>query len=227
MGIMFGRQAKSIAAELGISVQEAGKIIDDFYYGFPEFAQWNEDLKIQVEEKGYLTTNWGRRRYFPQYNLPDFIVKESDGTETARTREFVSKLKAFKNQYKEKIKLINYLESAGFRVTDNTFLKSETERQFVNLKISGSSADQSKITIAALGEDKKLKNLGFRLCNFIHDENVGLVPINELKEIIPRFQYILCNAAPYNHRKEGLEISTDIKISKAWDGDIYKYEDIH
>lgn len=61
--------AKSLSIKLGSSVQEAKKIIDDFYNEFPNVKKWIDNTNISAKENLYVEDLWGRRRRLPDLNL--------------------------------------------------------------------------------------------------------------------------------------------------------------
>ena len=73
-GMLYGRQAPSIAVTMKVSVEEAQEFLDKFAGQFPAFYGWWENTKNLAIERGYLETEFGRRR---RWNLiTDEIVNE-------------------------------------------------------------------------------------------------------------------------------------------------------
>jgi DNA polymerase-1 len=69
-GIVYGRQAQSLAAEelkaiTGGSVKKAQKFIDDFLAGFPTLATWRQSVIDHALREGYVESYHGRRRRWP------------------------------------------------------------------------------------------------------------------------------------------------------------------
>lgn len=54
LGIMYGRGAASIAEQIHSSVEEAQKIIDEFFTGFPKVKDWIDDTQASAKRVGYV-----------------------------------------------------------------------------------------------------------------------------------------------------------------------------
>ena len=75
LGIMYGRGVASIAEQINGTVEEAQKIIDDFYTGFPKVKDWIAKTEADAKVNGYVEDLWGRRRRLPDIKLPKYTVK--------------------------------------------------------------------------------------------------------------------------------------------------------
>ena len=68
-GILYGRSAKSLASPaeggLNCSVSEAQRYIDAFFRRYKRLAAWREEQTAIARKRGYLETDFGRRRRFP------------------------------------------------------------------------------------------------------------------------------------------------------------------
>lgn len=189
-------------------------------------------------EKGYVTTLWGRKRRLPDIQLPkyefDFSQKQIDNFnpldfDNNEQEEYIdyeaidkyTKLmdKAYGRIQKEQIKL--KAKEEGIIIKDNGGFIADAERQCVNARIQGSAADMSKKAMLLVGNDKRLKELGFKLLIPVHDELIAQCPIENAKECSKRFADLMSQAA-----KDRLEvpISCDVEITKAWYGDKIELE---
>ncbi len=74
-GIMYGISAFGLAQRLKISRADAKKIIDDYFANFPAVALYIRDLIAATRESGYVETIFGRRRYLPDINSQNGIVR--------------------------------------------------------------------------------------------------------------------------------------------------------
>jgi len=66
-----------LAQELGISREEAGQFIQDYYSLYPGVEEWRQSAIKSAEEKGYTETIFNRRRPIPEINSENFNLKES------------------------------------------------------------------------------------------------------------------------------------------------------
>ena len=76
-GIMYGLSAFGLAQSLKIDRQEAQRFIDDYFKRYQGVKAWIEETLEEVQEKGYVTTLFGRIRPIPEiqnknWNLRNF-----------------------------------------------------------------------------------------------------------------------------------------------------------
>ena len=88
---------------------------------------------------------------------------------------------------------------------------------------SGSASDMTKKAMILVGNDERLKELGFRLLIPVHDELIAECPIENAVECKQRFADLMSIAA-----KDKLEvpISCDVEVTKAWYGDSIELEEM-
>ena len=67
-GIIYGISAFGLAAQLGISRQEAGDYIATYFKRFPGIRDYMERTKTYAHEHGYVETVFGRRIHYPEIN---------------------------------------------------------------------------------------------------------------------------------------------------------------
>jgi DNA polymerase-1 len=67
-GIIYGISAFGLAAQLGISKQEAGDYITTYFKRFPGIRDYMERTKTYAHDKGYVETVFGRRIHYPEIN---------------------------------------------------------------------------------------------------------------------------------------------------------------
>lgn len=67
-GVLYGMGARGFAESAKIPTDEAQQFIDDYFARFPKIAEYIEQTKQFVKEKGYTETVFGRRRYLPDIN---------------------------------------------------------------------------------------------------------------------------------------------------------------
>jgi DNA polymerase I len=63
-GVIYGMGAQKFSRETGVSVSEAKKFIDAFNNRYARIFSYMQSVEAEVEEKGFVTTVTGRRRYF-------------------------------------------------------------------------------------------------------------------------------------------------------------------
>jgi DNA polymerase-1 len=67
-GIIYGISAFGLAAQLGISKQEAGEYITTYFKRFPGIREYMDATKKAAHERGYVETIFGRRVHYPEIN---------------------------------------------------------------------------------------------------------------------------------------------------------------
>jgi DNA polymerase-1 len=67
-GIIYGISSFGLAAQLGISKQEAGDYIKTYFQRFPGIRDYMDAMRKTVKEKGYVETIFGRRIHYPEAN---------------------------------------------------------------------------------------------------------------------------------------------------------------
>lgn len=63
--ILYGLTPYGLSKDLDISYAQAKQYIDKYFAQFPGVRQWMDSIIQEVQQKGYVTTYWGRRRYIP------------------------------------------------------------------------------------------------------------------------------------------------------------------
>ena len=74
-GIIYGQSAFGLAQNLGISRKEAKEIIDNYFAQYGTIKSYMDDTVASAREKGYVETIMQRRRYLPDINSANAIVR--------------------------------------------------------------------------------------------------------------------------------------------------------
>lgn len=234
LGVLYGRGVPSIAEQLGTTTKKAQAIKDSVFKGFPAIPQFEEDSLDMAYEKGYVTTLWGRKRRLPDLQLPEYEFKWKDGappdddlldfdlademTEPEVPEDIQQKyLKKLNNCYfSQKRKIFEEANKEGIWIVDNGAKIADAQRQCVNSRIQGSAADMSKLAMILVGNDERLKELGFRLLIPVHDELIAECPEENVKECSERFAQLMSEAAK---SKMTIPIRCDVEVTREWYGD--------
>ena len=144
-GILYGRGTASVAEQIHSTVEEAQKIIDDFFDAYPAIKQFTEITQQKAKQNGYTTTAWGRRRYLKHIQDEPFTYKYNDKRKvdfnplfTAKSvvqkevsqeiKDHYNELLEKANSYKKK-KIIEQAKEEGIDITDNGAFIAESLRQ--------------------------------------------------------------------------------------------------
>lgn len=73
--IIYGTSVFGLAQQIGGSRAEAQEIIRSFYLTYPEVGTYLNSLLQEVNQKGYVTTMFGRRRYFRDLKSSNYQQK--------------------------------------------------------------------------------------------------------------------------------------------------------
>jgi DNA polymerase-1 len=74
-GIMYGQSAFGLSQSLGISRTEAKGIIDSYFEQFSALKTYMDKVVSEAREKGYVETIMKRRRYLPDINSANAVVR--------------------------------------------------------------------------------------------------------------------------------------------------------
>ena len=228
---MYGRGVKSIAEQIGGTVEEAQKIVDDFFKSFPNVETWISETQTNAKKTGYVEDLWGRRRRLPDIQLPKYKCEFIDktraigdfnpllGSKGLVTNSNSSILNEYLNKAEKcfGFQQINALkkqaEADGVHIHDNSGFISQAERQCVNARIQGGAATMSKRAMIKVHYDPILRDLGFRLMIPVHDELIGECPEENAEAAAERLCEVMRNAA-----KPEVEVpfKCDPTIEKSW-----------
>ena len=74
-GIIYGITVFGLAERLDIPRDEAKMLIDGYFETFPQVRDYMEKSKEVARQQGYVTTLFGRRRYLPDINSQNSVVR--------------------------------------------------------------------------------------------------------------------------------------------------------
>lgn len=74
-GIIYGIGAQSFAESAGISKEKAKEFIMEYLGDFSGIAKYMQDLKNKARSTGFTLTLFGRRRYIPEINSPNPMLR--------------------------------------------------------------------------------------------------------------------------------------------------------
>ena len=231
LGIMYGMGPSSLAASIGSSVQEAKKIIDDFYAEFPNVKNWIDNTNTGAKKNGYVEDLWGRRRRLPDLHLSKYEVRlkneDSASThfnplfgslgkfnreESPLVVKYTSMLNNCKD-YNEANKIKGLAKNDGVIIIDNGGKISRAERQCVNARIQGGAATMTKRAMIKVHNDEELNRLGFKMVLVVHDEIIGECPEENAQQVADR----LCDIMKISALPECITpFKCDPTIEKVW-----------
>ena len=96
-GIVYGISAFSLSQDIGVTVAEAKKYIENYFDRFSGVRAYMTDIVAQAKRDGFVTTLFGRRRYLPElkssnYNIRSFGERAARNTPMQGTAADIIKL---------------------------------------------------------------------------------------------------------------------------------------
>jgi len=76
-GIIYGMSDYGLQKTTGLSLREANQFIDSYFASFPQVKQYLEATKKQAREIGYVQTLLGRKRYIPEINSHNQLLRST------------------------------------------------------------------------------------------------------------------------------------------------------
>ncbi len=74
-GIIYGISAFGLSERLGIARADAKKLIDGYFATYPHIREYLDKAVEDARHNGYVTTRMGRRRYLPEINSRNAVVR--------------------------------------------------------------------------------------------------------------------------------------------------------
>lgn len=138
LGILYGRGERSVAEQLGCSIEEARVIKNDIYAGFPDIKRFEDESLRMAVEKGYVTTLWGHKRRLPEIRLPEYEFYYKTG-EPVPEIEYSGWLYKLNNitHYRQKEKIKQEANAKGIIIKDNGGKIADASRQVINSRVQG------------------------------------------------------------------------------------------
>jgi DNA polymerase I-like protein with 3'-5' exonuclease and polymerase domains len=235
LGVMYSKGIKAIAEDLNVSQKIAQRINDTIMATFPGLQTFMDESQQMAIDYGYVTTYWGRKRRLPDMQLQPYeftwvngLSNDFDPLEFGSSSEIsevpielqekYTRLLQNAYGYKAKQPILEMAKAENIKIKDNTFARAEAERKCVNSRVQGSAADLTKLAIRFIGENQKLKDLGFKLILCIHDELVGECPRENAKECSELFATLMSEAG----LDLGVRLKCDVEITERWYGEEIK-----
>jgi DNA polymerase I len=229
LGLNYDMSTYSLAEELGVSVPEANKMVDDFYSVCSKVKAYQKWTKDFAKANGYVETIFKHRRYFEGLgykarNLNRFKIY-GPGLKTLNIteEEILERLNSLKNN---KYELKNFIEemaapadkastkNQAIYISDRESVAWMEERQTTNTIIQGSGAEMTKLAAIVADNDSELKEYGAHIVNYVHDEIIIEVPDATAKQAGRRLCTIMNDVS--EDMLDGLSGGCDSQFMKAW-----------
>ncbi len=75
-GLAYGMEAYGLSQRMGVAVDEARDILDDYFAAFPNVAAYMERTVAEAKARGFTTTIFGRRRQIAELSSDNFRIRQ-------------------------------------------------------------------------------------------------------------------------------------------------------
>lgn len=72
---LYGQGSHALSRQLGIEYAAAKQYIEEYFAQFPKVKQWVNAVLEEGRKKGYVETLWGRKRYIPELNSQNHMLR--------------------------------------------------------------------------------------------------------------------------------------------------------
>lgn len=186
LALSYGMQVKSLSQQLKISYDEAKLLFDDFREEMHVAFEYGEKVRRECKSRGYVKTLWGRKRRFPDYRLPEYVVNGTMSSEVKKS--IIQRIK--RAHWRERYDVIKELEFRhSCTIVDNGKKIRECETEILNSVIQGSAVDMIKVAMVKAFHDEEFNRLRAKLVLQVHDELIVECPkenAQEVKELLSR-----------------------------------------
>lgn len=137
-GLMYGRGTWSVAQQLGISEEEAEKVVKIFFSRYPRAKRWLKDTVSFARSNGYVKSHFGRLRRLPGINSSDEIVR-SEAERQAKNSPIQSGASDMTmiaaSRIKKRLESINFKGQLVLTVHDSVIYEVPDEEVSESIKI--------------------------------------------------------------------------------------------
>lgn len=185
LGIIYGRGAKSVGEQINKTTEEAQEIIDKFFNAFPKVKEWINNTIESARKCGYVEDIAGRRRRLPDIKLPKYEIRDISDKNNATFNPILgcSDRVIINSNIEKYRKLLDKVNNRrdyeliqkqaladNIEIHDNTGFIAQAERQAVNSRVQGGAATLTKAALICIQNDQRLKAIGAKIINTVHDE---------------------------------------------------------
>jgi DNA polymerase-1 len=204
-GMMYGRGPKSIAAELGITLNQARKIIQLFFGRYPTAEIWLQQTVEQAKRTGVVINLYGRRR-----RLPILLAAEKQVTEMKR---------AYADQVVAIARGVPVPDEARIdeaamkeEIKKLMWMRSKAERQAVNSPIQGGASDTNFLAAGRIDKEMRRMKLRSRMVLTVYDSLVYTVKPTELDAMLPLVHMEMLRKTEWLK----VRLNCEIKVGRQW-----------
>lgn len=196
--LSYGAGPEKIAMDQKITVDEANKLIRDFYNTYPDVERWQNETFLFAIQNGYIETPFGRRRSIPRIK---------------------GRMDAYKAFIEEDKKAISALKRSGEYWSLRSDLKT-----CKNTPIQSVASDMCSVAAFKFKNWIRKNNKRARMMFWVHDAIAFWVHIDDAIETIQACSDIMCNKVKYNGDPVNYNTSLDIGYNYEFMTEIKHFE---
>ena len=76
-GIVYGMSDYGLSEEIGVPVKIAKQYIQNYFEKYPKIKEFEDEIIENTKKKGFVETLYGRKRYIPELNSSNYMVRQS------------------------------------------------------------------------------------------------------------------------------------------------------
>ncbi len=209
LAVMYGTSMWTLAEQLGITVEEAHRFIEDFYREYPQVYAFIKATWEEVKQNEYVTTLYGRKRRFPGHREQAIIYDKLAVQICAITGTPTVPL-----DYWTRGDIPRDLKRKFVAVKGDV---ERVRRMAVNARVQGTAADIMKRALINLYNYCKPK--GWAVNGTVHDEALLVVDKNIKLDEVAELEACMIHAT-----KLDVPIKVDTEVMARWGDGIKKEE---
>lgn len=208
-GMMYGRGAKSIAASLGITLNEARRIVTLFFGRYPVAERWLYMTINQAKQTGVVTNLYGRKRRLP-------ILLSAEKTIKKMTEDFSQQVLA-QNEGRwvyedDEDHTTQTQEGLTEAVKALRGLRAKAERQSVNSPIQGGASDTNFLAAVRIDKAMVKRGLKSRMVLTVYDSLIYSVKPDELETMLELIHTEMLRKTEWIN----VRLDCEIKVGRVW-----------
>lgn len=185
--ITYGAGAGKIAKDLKITVQEAEKLINDFYTAFPKVKEWQDRTFLHAIRDGYIETPLGRKR---------------------ATKLIKGRMDAYKALVKNDFRTIKDLKRNGEYWT----LRDE-QKQCKNTPVQSLATDYCSMAAVKVNKALKKLNLRAKMYFWVHDSIMLHAHVDDAVQTIKLVADIMENKVKHEYDRVNYRVEAEVGYS--------------
>ena len=177
-----------------------------------KFREWAKDIELLIIDNEY-TKNYLKPLKNKTLFNPFIDCVDKANQELIDNIQKYEKLSLNIRNAREYQRLKDSAALENININSNVGFIKQAERQSINARVQGGSADITKRAMISIYNDKEMQELGFKILLCIHDEIVGECPEENAEKVASRLSYLMMEAPKPNCM---IPFKCDSSITNCW-----------